>query len=417
MTERFGYISVVTDLASQETLGRLTVDYVSAIKRLGGEQWSAEDLTNPLPLFFLVVSGGTEHKILNLRAKRSQIVPDEPVFLLAHPGNNSLPASLEVLAKLQQDGQKGRILYLNGPDDERGLQQIQTAVRDLAVHHTLRQAQIGLVGEPSDWLVASSPDPATVQQIWGPEIVPLDLAELIRAAPEENLQAAVDSLVSAAAEVQEPSGAELADGVRVYAALKELAARYNLNALSVRCFDLVVDLKTTGCFALSQLTDEGIIAGCEGDLVSTVGMLWAYILLEQVPWMANPAQLDEADNTLWLAHCTVPRSIVQGYSLRSHFESGLGVGLQGTLPPGPATLLRIGGVGMDKLWLAEGEILSAGNAENLCRTQVKIRLTRGGRVADLLHAPLGNHLVLIRGHHAERLRNWWETFISQPGRD
>ena len=125
--------------------------------------------------------------------------------------------------------------------------------------------------------------------------------------------------------------------------------------------------------------------------------------------MANPAQLDPNSNTLWLAHCTVPRSLVESYSLRSHFESGLGVGIQGALPTGPVTLLRIGGKKMDRLWLAEGEILRSGDAENLCRTQVEIHLTRGGTVADLLLAPLGNHLVLAFGHHLNRLQSWHES--------
>jgi L-fucose isomerase-like protein len=124
--------------------------------------------------------------------------------------------------------------------------------------------------------------------------------------------------------------------------------------------------------------------------------------------MANPAQLDPVRNALWLAHCTVPRTLVESYRLRSHFESGLGVGIQGTLAAGPITLLRIGGKKMDRLWLAEGEILRSGAAENLCRTQVEIQLTHGGTATDLLRAPLGNHLVLVFGHHLDRLRSWCE---------
>jgi len=120
--------------------------------------------------------------------------------------------------------------------------------------------------------------------------------------------------------------------------------------------------------------------------------------------------VDEATNALWLAHCTVPRTLVERYRLRSHFESGLGVGIQGTLPAGPVTLLRIGGVEMRRLWLAEGEIVAAGEAENLCRTQAQVHLSRGN-VADLLRAPLGNHLVLVSGHHADRLHRWWEALI------
>jgi L-fucose isomerase-like protein len=92
--------------------------------------------------------------------------------------------------------------------------------------------------------------------------------------------------------------------------------------------------------------------------------------------------------------------------------SGLGVGIQGTLPEGAVTLLRIGGTAMDKIWLAEGEVLQAGDVEDLCRTQAEVRLTHG-KVQDLLYAPLGNHLILVKGHHADRLWAWWKTTIAQ----
>ena len=184
-----------------------------------------------------------------------------------------------------------------------------------------------------------------------------------------------------------------------------------LESITVRCFDLVSDMKTTGCFGLAQLIDDGIIAGCEGDLTSTIGMLWAKQLVGETPWMANPAQLDEQHNKLWLAHCTVPRSIVKTYTLRSHFESGLGIGIQGTFSSKPITLLRIGGKDLKKLWLAEGNIIHAGFAENLCRTQVEIELISGGSVKDLLQVPLGNHLVMVSGHHLERFKSWWEMMI------
>ncbi len=102
--------------------------------------------------------------------------------------------------------------------------------------------------------------------------------------------------------------------------------------------------------------------------------------------------------------------MVERYRLRSHFESGQGVGIQGDIPLGPVTLLRIGGTGLGELWLADGEVLSRGDAEDLCRTQVDIGLTIGD-VSELLHAPLGNHIVLIRGHHGARLEGWWETML------
>ena len=50
--------------------------------------------------------------------------------------------------------------------------------------------------------------------------------------------------------------------------------------------------------------------------------------------------------------------------------------------------------------------------DNLCRTQVEIKLSCGGTVTDLLRAPLGNHLVLVFGHHLDRLQNWCKGAAS-----
>ncbi len=413
MSLHFGVIPIQpSSLLGQEAFDAITGDYVRALEALGGERWAADAIPDDeAQLFFLVATGGTEEVILKVRAERRRTAPDEPIFLIAHPGHNSLPATLEVLARLQQDGAEGRIFYLNGPDDASGLCEIADALHDIDVRRTLQRARIGLVGAPSDWLVASTPDVATIRAAWGPTIVPVDmeqLVETVQAVSDADLEPHLDEFIADATEVSEPTSAELREVARVSLALQRVAADYNLDALAVRCFDLVLHHQTTGCFGLAQLTDEGVIAGCEGDLVSTIGMLWAHRLLGATPWMANPAQLDRARNALWLAHCTVPRTLVQSYRLRSHFESGLGVGIQGALPIGPVTLLRIGGKKLDRLWLAEGEILRSGDAEHLCRTQVEIQLTRGGTVTDLLRAPLGNHLVLVFGHQLNRLQSWCE---------
>ncbi|MCK4272484.1 hypothetical protein KAX22_07520 [bacterium] len=285
---KFGYIPVGSILQEKDIIG-LIADYIPALKKLGGQQWDVRTISNPAPLFFFVATGGTEQKILRLREKRKDVAPKEPVFLLAHPGNNSLPAALEVLARLRQNGDSGRIFYLRGPEDTSGFQQLTEGAGDLMALHALQRARIGQVGAPSDWLVASSPDPEIVHKVWGPEVVPIDLAELkgpMETVPDEAIKPLLDSLVSKATGVMEPSPTELENAVRVYLAMKRLVAEHDLHALTVRCFDLVGQLKTSGCFALAQLNDQRIIAGCEGDLLCTVAMLWIHpsFLAESPGW-------------------------------------------------------------------------------------------------------------------------------------
>ncbi|MEL7667726.1 MAG: hypothetical protein AAGU73_05955 [Actinomycetota bacterium] len=410
---RFVYTPVIPPFGGAGQNESVIAPLMDVLSDRGGERIDAEGFGDPAPLVYVMATGGTERTLLQLQAARQAERPGEPIILVAHPGNNSLPASLEVLARLQQDELPGRIVFVRGPEDEAGLATLDAAIADVAVRMRLLDTRIGLVGEPSDWLVASSPDADIVREVWGPTVVRVPMEELeaaIDAVAEEDVTVRVASLSGEATGCAEPTERDLADVARVTAAMQTIVDAHEFDAVSLRCFDLLASRETTGCFALSELTDAGIMAGCEGDLVSTVGMLWAYLMTGELPWMANPSELDETANTLKLAHCTIARGMLENYRLRSHFESGQGVGIQGDLPLGPVTLLRIGGAAMNALWVAEGEIVSRGDAENLCRTQVDIELTVGD-VSELLHTPLGNHIVLIRGHHAERLSDWWETML------
>jgi L-fucose isomerase-like protein len=357
------------------------------------------------PDALLVVTGGTEHQALRKLESVSG-----PALLLAHPDQNSLPASLEILGRLRQLGRSGRIILLNA--EEEGFRTLERAARLLEAKDRLLGMRLGRIGAPSDWLVGSMPDPGMVRSVWGPEVVevPLDaLRELISTADAQECEGVMHSFRQGAERLAEPSVAELEMAARVGVALRRLVKGQRLDACTVRCFDLVKELQTTGCLALSALLDEGITAGCEGDLPAALTMAWMQAVTGEISFMANPQDLDPADNTLWLAHCTIARSMTRGYSLRSHFESSLGVGIQAELEPGPITLARIGGAELRELFLADGELLANGNSELRCRTQVQVRLHSD--VRELLERPLGNHLVLIRGHWAERLREYHDLFI------
>ena len=162
---------------------------------------------------------------------------------------------------------------------------------------------------------------------------------------------------------------------------------HNLDALTLRCFDLVLQDRATGCLALAQLNDDGVTAGCEGDIPSVLGLLWARLLTGRPGWMANPARVDAGRGRLVLAHCTVPISLVTGYTLRSHFESGLGAAVQGDCPGRghPAADRR---PGSGPALAGGGSIEPAAPREGLCRPRSPCGATRTGSAA-CWNAPWG----------------------------
>lgn len=349
--------------------------------------------------FYFIQTGGVENEVIRRYRSRAQQGKAGPMLLIAHPDHNSLPAALEILAQARQEGGTGRIYLLTGCTDAPTLADIAQTARCLAANRKLAEDRLGLVGASSDWLVASSQRPDIVSNRFGIRTVPLEVEELRRLMAREPAPASgpeFDVWERAAAREGATRDA-FARAVGVYRALQELVRIHRLTAVTVRCFDLVAQDGTTGCFALSRLADEGVAAGCEGDIPSVVMLRWLGHLTSQLGWMANPTDVDPRKGKLSLAHCTVPLGLVGQHRLTTHFESGLGIGLDGSFPPGPATVLRLGGANLDRWWGAEGTLVADRHAPNLCRTQVEVRIPPAA-AAELLEAPLGNHLVLVAGH-------------------
>ena len=358
------------------------------------------------PDALLIVTGGTEHHAL---AALERVAG--PVLLIAHPEQNSLPAALEILGRARQLGRNGCICLLGGGGD--GLERLARLAAYLDVRRRLTSARLGRIGGPSDWLVASTPGGATVGEVWGPSVVDVPIDEvrdaMARAGADEAGAIARDFLDGASA-VGEPSPADVGRAARVAVALRDVVERHRLDACAVRCFDLVTDERTTGCLALSWLLDHGVVAGCEGDLPATLTMMWLQAMSGGPSFLANPQDVDLAANTLSLAHCTIARRMAPVYSLRSHFESSLGVGIAGAVEPGDATVARIGGAQLRSLWVSDARIVAGGDNERRCRTQVQVRLSSDA--AEVLTHPLGNHVVLAPGHWAAALREYHGLFVA-----
>ena len=410
----FDFVTVGSPLHDAAALRRALEPYLAALASLGGREGREEALSGPGPVAVVVGTGGTEAAVLRLRALREAASPGDPLLLVTIPAHNSLPAALEALARVRQEGGRGRIVHLAAPGDAEGLGRVEAAIDDLRVLGRLCRSRIGLVGVPSDWLVASVPASAAVRETWGPETVNVDLGTLLDAPlrePDGTALALAESFAAGASATREPEPAGVRKAATVHGALASLAEHERLDAVAVRCFDLVTGRGTSGCLALSALNDAGLVAACEGDLASAVGMLWVKELLGTASWMANPSHADAATGLLRLAHCTIARSLVTGWELRSHFESGIGVAIAGDLPPGPVTLVRLGGRKLEKLFLAEGEAVPVPRREDLCRTQVDVRLAPAA-IAELLERPLGNHLLLVPGRCAARLRAYWEWAVA-----
>lgn len=340
-----------------------------------------------------IASGGVERTIIS----RFEQLP-RPTVILADGMQNSLAAALEVHSWLRNRGMQSEILHGN----LRGIiKRLLVLHQNFKAANALRGTRIGVIGTPSPWLISSGADYLLAKRRWGVNFVDIPLEQVVerfKQIKDDEVGDLAAHVASQALACRESTPEQLLKAVRVYQALRQLAHEQRLNALTLSCFKLIDMVGTTGCLALALLNDAGITAGCEGDLQTIFTMHIARTITSQPGFMANVSLIHDSSNEVVLAHCTVGLKQTEQYILRNHFETESGIGVQGLLPTGDVTLLKIGGESLDEYYLSTGTLTENTNYINLCRTQVKVRLDSS--VDYFFRRPLGNHHVLLSGNHA-----------------
>ena len=426
----FSYAVVSSILHDRAAIESIFSAFEPFFTKLGGSRTPLDRGAGEMPPFFFILTGGTEGIVLEYL--RSLPPPASakpfPLVLIAHTRHNSLPAALEIAAKARQEGGSAILIQLRSPEDPAAGASLRDAIALNRAVAAMRSSRIGAIGDPSDWLIASNQGASAVAASWGAALESVNLGELkagieetrrrdassrgrtaAGAAAENSLSEGMSAFIEGADYRKEPAAEDFYKSDTIYRALRSLADRRGLDALTLRCFDILSLDGSTGCYALSRLADDGIDAGCEGDVPSILALRWMRLLTGKPAWMANPSEIvaDEGEGRgkFLLAHCTVPRSLLASYGVRSHFESGRGVAVAGKFAPCPVTLARIGGKGLDEAWVAEGRLESSPSDEGLCRTQAVIILDSGD-IARFLATPLGNHIVVGFGACAAKARRY-----------
>jgi L-fucose isomerase-like protein len=348
-----------------------------------------------------IASGGSENGFRDYYERLPK-----PLLLLTDGLANSLAAALEILSWVRETG--GRAEILHGHADYLR-SRIEAASTEATTRSALAAARIGVVGFPSEWLISSAVDYAAARKRWGSAFIDIELGvfdEYLRAVDGTAAEAAAAAFSRGAASIAEPSAKDIVAASRVYLALKKLAADYKLDAFTLKCFDILGRYETTGCMGLALLNQEGTVAGCEGDQRTVFTMLLAHALTGQIAFMANPSGIDVERGEAIFAHCTIAPCMTSGYSIRSHFESGIGVGIQGIVPEGKVTVLKLGGPSLDRYFVSAGKIVENLDDARRCRTQLRIELTEDA--SYFLRSPLSNHHVIVQGDHAEALTSFLE---------
>lgn len=330
--------------------------------------------------YIMIATGGTENLFRAIWSSGAL----KTTTMIADGRNNSLAAALEILSYLTENGEEGRIVH--GTNEE-----IVKVIMDNIVETRQGSSlsfigtKIGLFGQPSDWLIASGVDYDYLREYYGIKTVFIDLQRLIY-------------------EIGRSEKSDMLAADKTYSSIKKICQEERLDAMTIRCFDIVKACNTTSCLALAKLNDEGVVAGCEGDMQTLMTMLLAKRLCNEPAFMANPSIL--TDKTSMFAHCTVPLSMCYKTTMRTHFESGIGVAVQGNLPLTDYTIMKWGGRRLDKMFVTEAKAIKNEYSNHFCRTQITFDINLK---PYLLNHSIGNHHVIIRGRHADVIKAFMQA--------
>ena len=358
-------VSAVTN----EFLGSLGIEY-----QLKGSDYS--DYGRQTLSLIYVRTGGTEG-IFRRLLPELQEKSTAPFYLLTSGKSNSLAASMEILSYLRQRGIQGEIIHGSSHYIARRITILSKVAQ---ARQTLNGTRLGVIGEPSDWLISSHADKEKINERLGITLVDVPIQELIDGVKAEQEDA-------------------------IYKALKTIIAKYQLQGFTLRCFDLLTAVKDTGCLPLARLNAEEYIAGCEGDIPAMLTMMISRSLLGVSGFQANPSAINPETGEMLFAHCTIPLDMVVRYELDTHYESGIGTGVRGYMKEGPVTIFKVSG-DLTRHFIAEGTLLRNEAKPDLCRTQQVILLKDKSLTKSyFLSNPIGNHHIILPGHHQELLEN------------
>ena len=350
-----------------------------------------ENAKNPLFDIFLIGSGGTESLFL----KRLKDLK-EPIVILSTSRNNSLPACLEIKTYLENNN---KLCFLLSGSEEHIANMLKHIATIINAYNSIIDAKLGIIGGPSSWLIASPVEPKRIYDCFKINVVKIKMSELDELIKEtEGEMIDLNDVPHATELVNKFDNRDVVQGAFIiYLSLKKLVKKYDLKGLTIRCFDLLKKYKNTACLALALLNEEGIVSGCEGDMPSLLTMYLINTLTGRSSFMANPSKFLYEENSLLLAHCTVPLNMTSSYSLDTHFESGLGIGVRGEMPEGKITICKIApDYSLDNSICLPASIKECPHLEGYCRTQILVSLGEEG-LLDILKASFGNHLVVSYG--------------------
>jgi len=178
-------------------------------------------------------------------------------------------------------------------------------LKALAAAVNIEDARIGQIGKLADGHINHMAEPREIYKNLSIDVVrDYEVEDIIEASQKISDSQAQKVMQEKAFKIQRVSEPKILDSVKMYLATKEVARQEGYSGVAFSCWPKLMPKKEmVGCLINSLLNSDGIVAGCEADILGTVSMLILRHLSQKEVAIMDLPVFDPEDNTLLLWHC------------------------------------------------------------------------------------------------------------------
>ena len=333
-----------------------------------------------------------------------------PVAIRTIPGirTGSMVGGQQLGALLTDIGIGHKLLYGN-IDKEETINEIEIYAKASALKTCLSKAKFAMLGRRTLGMTPIAFDEMEILGKFGSRVTTIGMDEfslLEEEISQKDIEVVWEELVKGASEVS-CSNENGIHAVRRYLAIKKLASDNGYNAITIGSYP---GCQGTSCLPVSLLNRDGIPAGCEGDMNSTIAMYILSKLSDEPVHFGEMLELNEEANTVITSHCgaaALPLASEDGYILSPVRLANNGTCVRFKCKPGPVTYVNmVGRRGNYRMCAFEGEAIETDMVFEGNPMKIRMDIPLADLWRSVSENGFGHHWMAAYGHMIPVLREF-----------
>jgi len=299
--------------------------------------------------------------------------------------------------------------------------ELTARLRVLGAYHRFKHGRFGLIGYRVPGFYTSGFDELRLRRTFGAEVIQMDLAELFHRidsggdTSEEEISLVAERVLPKTANI-EVAREKLRRSLLLFVALEKWVKEEGLQLLAVKCWPEFPSIRREmPCASMGWMTNSGIPAACEADMLGGASMLLAQVLTGKSGFIADLLETNAAENTLVFWHCgsapaelaATPEIILEEHSRKP----GIGSVGEFALAEGDVTILRISeGRSGYRVLAIPGHALPTDRVLRGNLVKVRIEVPVEEAMGDLIAAGFEHHYIIAYGSILGGVKSWARLF-------